>query len=131
MCQVAHVNTTGSHAGSYQHIEVFIAEFLHNVVALRLRKIAMQCIGTVAITDERIGYFLGFLPGAAKDVYKRQLAWGASGRQFESDHSDLQNQGFQVLSESLFSFRCTQKYTQKFYSLLFLPCLALQLISKD
>lgn len=37
------------------------------------------------------------------------LAWGASGRQFESDHSDKQYIGFQVSPESLFSFQENKK----------------------
>ena len=67
MGEVVHVKTSGSHVGGYQELGDMVAEFLHREVALRLREVAVQTVGIVAVIDKMVGHLLRLLTGAAED----------------------------------------------------------------
>ena len=67
MGQVVYIQTTGSHIGSYQQLQVTLAEFLHHQVTLCLAQFAVQGVGIVAVLYQLVGYLLCFFTGTAED----------------------------------------------------------------
>lgn len=67
MREVIYIESARRHVGSDKKLGDMVAKFLHRQVALRLRKIAVETIGVVAVGYKIVGYLLGLLLGAAED----------------------------------------------------------------
>ena len=67
VCEVGHIESSGSHVGSHEQLDVVLAEFRHGQVALSLTQFAMQTVGIVTIVNEFVGNFLRFETGTAED----------------------------------------------------------------
>ena len=67
MRQVVHIQSAGSHIGSYQQLQMALAELLHHQVALCLGKLSVKRIGVVSVLNQFVGNLLCFLTGAAED----------------------------------------------------------------
>ena len=64
--EVFHVESARRHVGSHEELRAVLAELLHREVALRLREIAVEGFGVVAVADQEVCDFLRFHAGAAK-----------------------------------------------------------------
>ena len=67
VCQVIHIQATGSHIRSHQQLNGMLAELLHGQVALLLRQVAVQRLGIIAVLDELVGHLLRFNLRTAED----------------------------------------------------------------
>ena len=65
--EVLHVKAARRHVGGYEQLRAVLAELLHGQVALRLRKVAVQGLGIVAVANQQVGHLLGFHARTAED----------------------------------------------------------------
>ena len=65
--QVVHIQSTGSHIGSNQQLQLTLAELVHGQVTLRLRKVSVQRIGVVAVLHQLVGNLLRLQAGTAEN----------------------------------------------------------------
>ena len=67
MCQIVDIKTACSHIGSHKELSRVLAKFLHRIVALGLREVAVQAVGIIAVGYQLVGHILRILASATED----------------------------------------------------------------
>ena len=67
VCQVVDIQSAGSHVGGHEQLQMAQTELLHHEVTRRLRQLAVQCVGVIALLHQLVGNLLRLKSCAAED----------------------------------------------------------------